>query len=56
VRVAVGDGRSRLVHVRRQRCSSAARSPAKPGRDRSIERFRELHWVLGKTWVQGIGR
>jgi hypothetical protein len=28
VRVAVGDGRSRLVHVRRRGSSSAASSPA----------------------------
>jgi hypothetical protein len=31
VRVAVGDGRSRPVHVRRRGSSSAARSPAYPG-------------------------
>jgi hypothetical protein len=54
VRVAVGDGRSRPVHVRRQRCSSAARNPAYSRRNRSIERVREFHGMLGKTWVQGI--
>jgi hypothetical protein len=54
VRVTVGDGRSRSVHVRRRRCSSAARNPAYSRRDSSIKRVRELHWVLGKTWVQGI--
>jgi hypothetical protein len=32
VRVAVGDGRSRPVRVRRRGSSSAARSPAYPGR------------------------
>jgi hypothetical protein len=54
VRVAVGDGRSRPVTVRRRRCSSAARNLAYSQRDSSIKRVRELHWVLGKTWVQGI--
>jgi hypothetical protein len=54
VQVAVGDGRSRPVHVRRRRCSSAARNPAYSRRDSSIKRVRELYWVLGKTWVQGI--
>jgi hypothetical protein len=54
MRVAVGDGRSRLVHVRRRRCSSAVRNPAYSRRDSSIKRVKELHWVLGKTWVQGI--
>jgi hypothetical protein len=56
VRDAVGDGRSRPVHVRRRRCSSAARNPAYSRCDRSIERVRELHGMLGKTWVQGIGK
>jgi hypothetical protein len=56
VQVAVGDGRSWPVHVRRRRCSSAARNPAYSRRDRSIERVRELHGMLGKTWVQGIGK
>ena len=54
VRVAVGDGWSRPVHVRRRGSSSAARSPAYSRRDSSIERVRELHGMLGKTWVQGI--
>jgi hypothetical protein len=52
--VAVGDGRSRPVLMGRRRCSLAARNPAYSRRNRSIERVRELHWVLGKTWVQGI--
>jgi hypothetical protein len=56
VRVAVGDGRSRSVHVCRCRCSSAARNPAYSRRDRSIERVRGLHGMLGKMGVQGIGR
>jgi hypothetical protein len=56
VRVAIGDGRSRLVHVRRRGCSSAARSPAYSRRDSSIERVRELHEMPEKMWVQGIGR
>jgi hypothetical protein len=54
VRGAVGDGRSRPVLVRRRRCLSVARNPAYSRRNRSIKRVRELHWVLGKTWVQGI--
>jgi hypothetical protein len=54
VRVAIGDGRSRPFHVRRRRCSSAARNPAYSQRGSSIRRVRELHWVLGKMWVQGI--
>jgi hypothetical protein len=54
VRIAVGDGRSRPVRVRRWGSSSAARSPAYPGHNWPIERVRELHWVLGKTWLQGI--
>jgi hypothetical protein len=56
VRVAVGDGRSQPVHVRRRRCSSAARSPAYSRRDSSIEWVRELHGMLEKMWVQGIRR
>jgi hypothetical protein len=48
VRVVVEDGRSRPVHVRRRRCSSAARSPAYSRRDSSIERVRELHRMPGK--------
>jgi hypothetical protein len=54
VRVAVEDGRSWPVHVRRRRCSSTARNPAYSRRDSSIKRVRELYWVLRKTWVQGI--
>jgi hypothetical protein len=56
VRVAIGDGRSRPVHVRRRRCSSAARNPAYSRHDRSIERVIELHEMLGNSWVQGIGK
>jgi hypothetical protein len=41
VRVAVGDGRSWSVHMRRRGCSSAARSPAYSRRDSSIGRVRE---------------
>jgi hypothetical protein len=26
------------------------------GGNRSLERVRELHGMLGKTWVQGIGK
>jgi hypothetical protein len=54
VRVAVGDGRSRPVHVRRRGSSAVARIPAYLGHNWPIERVRELHWVLGKTWLQGI--
>jgi hypothetical protein len=54
VRVAVGDDRSWSVRARRRGSSSTARSPAYPGRNWPIKRARELHWVLGKTWVQGI--
>jgi hypothetical protein len=56
VRVAVGDGRSWPVRVRRRGSSSATRSPAYSRRDKSIERVRELHGMPGKMWVQGIGR
>jgi hypothetical protein len=54
VRVTVGDGRSQLVRVRRRRYSSTTRNLAYSRRNRSIERVRELHWVLGKMRVQGI--
>jgi hypothetical protein len=54
VRVVVGDGRSQLVRVRRRGSSSAARSPAYPWHNWPIKWVKELHWVLGKTWVQGI--
>jgi hypothetical protein len=43
VRVAVGDGRSWPVRVHRRGSSSAARSPAYPGRNWPIKRVRELH-------------
>jgi hypothetical protein len=56
VRVAVGDGLSWLVHVRRRGCSSAARSPACSRRDSPIGRVREVHGMPEKIWVQGIGR
>jgi hypothetical protein len=56
VRVAVGDGRSWPVRVRRRGSSSTARSPAYSRRDRSIKRVRELHGMPGKMWVQGIGQ
>jgi hypothetical protein len=48
VRVAVGDGRSRPVHVRRWGSSSAARSPACSRRDSPIKQVKELHWMLGR--------
>jgi hypothetical protein len=52
VRVAIRDGRSRPVHVRRQRCTPAARNPAYSWRDSSIKRVRELHWV-GRSRASG---
>jgi hypothetical protein len=54
VRVAVGDGLSRPVRVRRRGSSSVARSPAYLGQNWPTKRVRELHWVLGKSWVRGI--
>jgi hypothetical protein len=54
VRVAVGDGRSRPVHVRRRGCSSAARSPAYSRRDSSIERVKELHQGTRKGCAREI--
>jgi hypothetical protein len=54
VLVAVGDGRSRPVRVRRWGSSSAARSPAYPGRNWPIKRVRELHQGSRKGCVRGI--
>jgi hypothetical protein len=54
VRVAVGDGRSRPVHVRRRGSSSAARSLAYPGHNRPIKWVRELHQGSRKVCVRGI--
>ena len=54
VRVAVGDGRSRPVHVRRRGSSSAARSPAYPGHNWPIKRVRELHQGSRKVCARGI--
>jgi hypothetical protein len=54
VRVAVGDGRSWPVHVRKRGSSSAARSPAYPGRNWPIKRVREVHQGLRKVCARGI--
>jgi hypothetical protein len=54
VRVAVRDGRSRPVRVRRQGSSSAARSPAYPGPNWPIKRVRELHQGSRKGCAWGI--
>jgi hypothetical protein len=54
VRVAVGDGQSRPVRVRRRGSSSTARSPADPGHNWSIKRVRELHQGSRKVCVRGI--
>jgi hypothetical protein len=54
VRVAVGDGRSWPVRVRRRGSSSAARSPAYPGRNWPIKRVRELHQGSRKVCARGI--
>jgi hypothetical protein len=54
VRVAVEDGRSRPVRVRRQGSSSAARSPAYPGRNWPIKQVRELHQGSRKGCARGI--
>jgi hypothetical protein len=54
VRVAVGDGQSRPVHVRRWGCSSAARSPACSRHDSSIEWVRELYQGTRKGCARGI--
>jgi hypothetical protein len=54
VRVAIGDGRSRPVHVRRRESSSAARSLAYPGLNWPIKRVRELHQGSRKGCARGI--
>jgi hypothetical protein len=54
VRVAVGDGRSWPVRVRRQGSSSAARSPAYPGWNWPIKWVRELHQGSRKGCARGI--
>jgi hypothetical protein len=54
VRVAVGDGWSRPVCVRRRGSSSAARSPAYPGHNWPIKRVRELHQGSRKGCARGI--
>jgi hypothetical protein len=46
VRVVIGDGRSRPVHVRRRGSSSATRSPTYPGHNWPIKWVRELHQGL----------
>jgi hypothetical protein len=59
--VAVGDGRSRPVRVRRRGSSSAARSPAYPWHNWPIKRVRELHqgsrkgcaWEI-KEWLTRV--
>jgi hypothetical protein len=54
VRLDDGDGRNRLVHVRRRASSSVAGAPAYPRRHRSIQEHGELHGVLMSRPVQGI--
>jgi hypothetical protein len=54
VRIAVGDGRSRSVRVRRRGSLSAARNPAYLGRNWPIKRVRELHQGSRKGCVRGI--
>jgi hypothetical protein len=54
VRVTVGDGQSRSIHVRRRGSSSAARSPAYPGQNWPIKRVRELHQGSRKGCARGI--
>jgi hypothetical protein len=54
VRLDDGDGRNRLVHVRKRASSSAAGAPAYPRRYRSIQGHEELHGVLMSRPVQGI--
>jgi hypothetical protein len=54
VRVTVGNGRSRPVHVRRRRCSSTARNPACSRRDCPSEPIRELRQRSRRIMVQGI--
>jgi hypothetical protein len=52
--VAVGDGRSWPVHVRRRGSSSAARSPAYPGHNWPFQRVSELHQGSRKVCARGI--
>jgi hypothetical protein len=54
VRVTVGDGQSRPIHVRRWGSSSAARSPAYLGHNWPIKWVRELHQGSMKGCAQGI--
>jgi hypothetical protein len=54
VRVAVGHGRSRPVHVCRRGSSSAVRSPAYPGHNWPIKWVRELHQGSRRVSVRGI--
>jgi hypothetical protein len=56
VRIVSSDGRSRSVHVRRRVSSSVVRNSACSRRDSPIKWARELHWMLGNTWVRGIGK
>jgi hypothetical protein len=54
VRVAIGDGRSWPVRVRRLGSSSTARSPAYPGRNWPIKRVKVLHQGSRKVCAWGI--
>jgi hypothetical protein len=54
VRVAVGDGQSWPVRVRRRGSSSAARSPTYPGQNWPIKRVRELNQGSRKVCARGI--
>jgi hypothetical protein len=49
VRIVSGDGRSRSVHVHRLVNSSVARTLAYLRWYSSIERVKELYWMIGKT-------
>jgi hypothetical protein len=54
VRVAVRDGRSRPVHVRRRGSSSATRSPAYPWHNWPIKQVSELHQGSRRVCARGI--
>jgi hypothetical protein len=54
VRVGVGGDRSWSGHRLGRRRSSTTSIPAKPWRKSSIRPHRELHWVVGSVFVQGI--
>ena len=54
VRLVVGDGRNRPVHVSRRASSSAACAPAYPWRHSSIQGHRELRGGPRSLTVQGI--